>query len=390
MVALKSHSPTNRPNRPGNPGGFAIYLHWPFCLAKCPYCDFNSHVRDNVDQDAWRVALVGELDRAAARLPGRSVSSIFFGGGTPSLMPPETVGAVLDTIAGHWAMDDDVEITLEANPTSVEAARFKGYRAAGVNRLSLGVQALNDQDLRRLGRNHSAGEALAALELARQTFNRCNFDLIYARPDQGVADWRAELTQALSFAPSHLSMYQLTIEKGTAFDGTVQAADSDLAADLYELTQSMCQDAGLPAYEISNHAAPGQESRHNLAYWRYGEYLGIGPGAHGRLLIDGQRLATSQRTSPEKWLVGEGREKETALSLEDRGVEMLMMGMRLTDGVSGADFLAETGIPLAEWVDAPGLQDLLEGGLLEWRGDNLAASSDGLQVLNAVLAELLP
>ena len=387
MAASKSHSP---PNGPHNSGGFAIYLHWPFCLAKCPYCDFNSHVRDNVDQDAWRTALVEELDRAAARVPGRIVSSIFFGGGTPSLMPPETVAAVLDNIAGHWAMDGGAEITLEASTTSVEAARFKGYRSAGVNRLSLGVQALNNQDLRRLGRNHNADEALAALDLARKTFSRCNFDLIYARPDQGVEDWQAELAQALKFAPSHLSLYQLTIEKGTAFDGTVQAADSDLAADLYELTQEMCLQVGLPAYEISNHAAAGQESRHNLAYWRYGEYLGIGPGAHGRLLIDGQRLATSQRTSPEKWLSGAGRTKETVLNVEERATEMLMMGMRLTQGVNGADFLGETGTSLRQWLAGPGLEGLLAGGLLQWRGEDLMASKDGLQVLNAVLAELLP
>ncbi len=383
---------------PGQSRGFAIYLHWPFCLAKCPYCDFNSHVRDQVDQAAWRKALLDEVDQAAARLPGRTVSSIFFGGGTPSLMPPETVSALLDRIAGHWSMnggadgslDQGVEITLEANPTSVEAGRFRAYAAAGVNRLSLGVQALNDQDLRRLGRNHDAREAMAALELARETYARCNFDLIYARPGQDVGQWRAELAQALALGPSHLSLYQLTIEKGPAFDGVIQAADGDLAADLYEATQEACAAAGLPAYEISNHAAPGQESRDNLAYWRYGEYLGLGPGAHGRLLIDGQRLATSQRTSPEGWLAGERRTAESVLSTEDRATEMLMMGMRLTQGVDGAAFLAEVGVPLADWLAGPGLERLLAGGLLLWRGDHLAASADGLQVLNAVLAELLP
>jgi oxygen-independent coproporphyrinogen-3 oxidase len=378
--------------------GFAIYLHWPFCLAKCPYCDFNSHVRDQVDQAAWRKALLDEVDQAAARLPGRVISSIFFGGGTPSLMPPETVSALLDRIAGHWSMngamdgeaDGGVEITLEANPTSVEAGRFRAYAAAGVNRVSLGVQALNDEDLRRLGRNHDAKEAMAALELARETYLRCNFDLIYARPGQDVGQWQAELAQALALRPTHLSLYQLTIEKGTAFDGTVQAADSDLAADLYEATQAVCAAAGLPAYEISNHAVPGQESRHNLAYWRYGEYLGLGPGAHGRLLIDGQRLATSQRTSPERWLEGERRTTETVLSSEERATEMLMMGMRLTQGVNGLDFLTEVGVPLADWLAGPGLNRLVDGGLLTWRGDHLAASADGLQVLNAVLAELLP
>ena len=377
-------------NRAADTRGFAVYLHWPFCLAKCPYCDFNSHVREGIDQAAWRQALLDEVDRAAARLPGRTVSSIFFGGGTPSLMPPETVSALLARIAGHWAMDRGVEITLEANPTSVEAGRFRAYAGAGVNRLSLGVQALNDQDLRRLGRNHDAREAMAALELARETFARCNFDLIYARPGQDVRQWQAELAQALALEPTHLSLYQLTIEKGTAFDGTVQAADGDLAADLYEATQDSCAAAGLPAYEISNHAAPGQESRHNLAYWRYGEYLGLGPGAHGRLLIHGERLATSQRTSPERWLAGEARTKETVLSREERATEMLMMGLRLRMGVSATDFLAETGVPLADWLAGPGLERLVTGGLLKWQGDDLATSDDGARVLNAVLAELLP
>ncbi len=383
MVASSSHSATG--NR-----GFAVYLHWPFCLAKCPYCDFNSHVRENIDQEAWRRALLDEIDRAAERLPGRTVGSIFFGGGTPSLMPPETVAAIIDRIADHWAVDGDVEITLEANPTSVEAGRFRAYANAGVNRLSLGVQALNDTDLRRLGRNHDAREAMAALTLARKTFGRCNFDLIYARPGQDLAAWRKELRQALDLAPSHLSLYQLTIEKGTAFDGTVRAADGDLAADLYEATQELCRDGGLPAYEISNHAAPGQESRHNLTYWRYGEYLGLGPGAHGRLLIDGERLASSQRTSPEKWLTGKGRTQEAVLSREERATEMLMLGMRLRQGVNGADFRTEVGVSLVDWLAGPGLDKLLQGGLLSWQGENLAASDAGLQVLNAVLAELLP
>ncbi|MBT3535228.1 MAG: coproporphyrinogen III oxidase [Rhodospirillaceae bacterium] len=369
---------------------FAVYLHWPFCLAKCPYCDFNSHVRDGIDQDAWRRALLDELDRAAERLPGREVSSIFFGGGTPSLMPPETVGAVLERIAARWSMDPEVEITLEANPTSVEAGRFRGYAAAGVNRLSLGVQALNDKDLKRLGRNHDADEAMAALNMARQTFARCNFDLIYARPGQDVAAWRAELDRALELEPAHLSLYQLTIEKGTAFDGTVQAADEDLAADLYEATQELCQDAGLPAYEISNHAAPGQESRHNLAYWHYGEYLGLGPGAHGRLLVDGQRLATVQRTSPEGWLSGERRQTEAVLSHNERAAEMLMMGLRLSEGVDGAAFLAEIGVPLEGYLAGPALDRFVDYRLLIWRDGYLAASPEGRQVLNTLTADLLP
>jgi len=369
---------------------FAIYLHWPFCLAKCPYCDFNSHVRDKVDQAAWRQALLAEIDRAAERLGPRTVTSIFFGGGTPSLMPPETVAALLERIAGRWRLDVDIEITLEANPTSVEAERFKGYAAAGVNRLSLGVQALNNQDLQKLGRNHDVGEAKAALALAQATFPRFNFDLIYARPGQTMASWRDELNQALAMGPSHLSLYQLTIEKNTAYYGTVEAMDSDLAADLYEATQEICQDAGLPAYEISNHAVLGEESRHNLAYWRYGEYLGIGPGAHGRLVIDGQRISTSQRTSPENWLKGERREVENLLSREDRATEMLMMGLRLTRGIDGRAFLAEVGTPLETWLAGPNLERLLERGLLAWQEDHLAASPDGRQVLNTLLAELLP
>ena len=373
-----------------HPRGFAIYLHWPFCLAKCPYCDFNSHVRGRIDQDAWRLALLDEIDRANERLGPRNVTSIFFGGGTPSLMPPETVAALLDKIAGCWHMDSQVEITLEANPTSVEAGRFKGYRAGGVNRLSLGVQALNNPDLKRLGREHGVVEAMAALQVARDTFDRCNFDLIYARPDQDVAAWEGELRTALDLGPTHLSLYQLTIEKGTAFDGTVAAADGDLAADLYEATQDLCQGAGLPDYEISNYAVPGQESRHNLAYWRYGEYLGLGPGAHGRLLIDGQRIATSQRTSPENWLGGQRRQTETELSVSERATEMVMMGLRLTEGVNGAAFRAETGLVLEQWLAGPALGRFVDYALLQWRDGHLTASPEGRQVLNTLMADLLP
>ena len=369
---------------------FAVYLHWPFCLAKCPYCDFNSHVRDDVDQEAWRQAFLMEIDRAASQLGPRKVTSIFLGGGTPSLMPPVTVGALLDRIAAHWTIDTDIEINLEANPTSAEADRFKGYAAAGVNRLSLGVQALNDGDLRRLGRNHDAQEARVALELAWRTFDRCNFDLIYARPGQDLALWRSELQQALEMKPKHLSLYQLTIEKGTAFEGIVRAANTDLAADLYEATQELCVNAGLPAYEISNHAAPGQECRHNLTYWRYGDYLGLGPGAHSRLWLDGQRIAISQRTSPANWLRGERRESRSVLSANERAAEMVMMGLRLAEGVNGAAFKKEVGAPLADWLAGPNLEQLLDGGLLLWRDSYLTASRDGRLVLNAVLAELLP
>ena len=377
-------------SKDNRPPSFAIYLHWPFCLAKCPYCDFNSHVRDDVDQEAWRQAFLMEIDRVASQLGPRKVTSIFLGGGTPSLMPPATVGALLDRIAAHWTIDTDIEINLEANPTSVEADRFKGYAAAGVNRLSLGVQALNNGDLRRLGRNHDVEEARVALELAWRTFDRCNFDLIYARPGQDLALWRSELQQALEMRPKHLSLYQLTIEKGTAFEGVIRAADADLAADLYEATQELCVNAGLPAYEISNHAAPGQECRHNLTYWRYGEYLGLGPGAHGRLWLEGQRIAISQRTSPEKWLQGERRESRSVLSADERATEMVMMGLRLTEGVNGAAFKEEVGTPLADWLAGPGLERLLDGGLLLWRDTYLTASRDGRLLLNAVLAELLP
>ena len=377
-------------SKDNRPPSFAIYLHWPFCLAKCPYCDFNSHVRDDVDQEAWRQAFLMEIDRAASQLGPRKVTSIFLGGGTPSLMPPATVGALLDRIAAHWTIDTDIEINLEANPTSVEVDRFKGYAAAGVNRLSLGVQALNDGDLRRLGRNHDVQEARVALELAWRTFDRCNFDLIYARPGQDLALWRSELQQALEMRPKHLSLYQLTIEKGTAFEGIVRAANADLAADLYEATQELCVNAGLPAYEISNHAAPGQECRHNLTYWRYGEYLGLGPGAHGRLWLEGQRIAISQRTSPENWLRGERRESRSVLSADERAAEMVMMGLRLAEGVNGAAFEEEVGAPLADWLAGPGLERLLDGGLLLWRDTYLTASRDGRLLLNAVLAELLP
>ncbi len=368
----------------------SVYIHWPFCASKCPYCDFNSHVADTVDHARWRRALLAELDYFARETKGRAVTSVFFGGGTPSLMEPETAAQLTDAVKGHWDAPSDLEITLEANPTSVEAGRFKGYRAAGVNRLSLGVQALNDKDLKRLGRQHGVEEALAALHVARSTFDRCNFDLIYARPDQDVAAWEGELRTALGLGPTHLSLYQLTIEKGTAFDGTVAAAAGDLAADLYEATQDLCQGAGLPAYEISNHAVPGQESRHNLAYWRYGEYLGLGPGAHGRLLIDGQRIATSQRTSPENWLGGQRRQTETELSVSERATEMVMMGLRLTEGVNSAAFLAETGLALEQWLAGPALERFVDYALLQWRDGHLTASPEGRQVLNTLMADLLP
>ncbi len=383
--------------------GLAIYVHWPFCRSKCPYCDFNSHVRDNVEDARWSRALTAEIAHTAAKLdtPRRRASSIFFGGGTPSLMPPSVVAAVIDAVARHFSLADDVEITLEANPTSAEAASFRGFRDAGVNRLSLGVQALNDTDLRALGREHSATEALAALDTARAVFPRTSFDLIYARPGQTLNDWRSELKQALALAGTgggHLSLYQLTFEQGTPFfqarrRGALQPLDDDVAADMFDLTQDMCEAAGLPAYEISNHAAPGRECRHNLTYWRYGEYAGIGPGAHGRLRLQGVLCAVKAHRSPEKWLAaveskGHGGEPPARLDQRTRAEEVLMMGLRLREGVGAERFEAATGVPLKKCLPASARQDLIEGGFLTAAADGLRATAKGRAVLDAVLVEL--
>ena len=313
--------------------GFALYIHWPFCLSKCPYCDFNSHARERVDAARWERAYLAELERAAAETKGRTLASVFFGGGTPSLMPPETVAAILDRVRALWPAAPDIEITLEANPGASEAARFRAFRDAGVNRLSIGVQALDDAALQFLGRKHSAAEALAAVERAASIFDRFSFDLIYARPDQSVADWQAELARALSFAGEHLSVYQLTIEPGTAFHTAYQRGDfalpeEDTAADLYETTRDFLGAAGLHAYEISNHARPGAESRHNLTYWRYGDYAGIGPGAHGRLMLGARKFATCQQRLPETWLAdveasGCGEAERTVLDPAERGREKI-------------------------------------------------------------------
>jgi len=369
--------------------GFAVYVHWPFCLSKCPYCDFNSHVRESVDQARWRNALLCEIDATADEIGKRRVRSIFFGGGTPSLMPPETVGAIINQIAKHWDLDADAEITLEANPTSVEAQRLAGFAAAGVNRVSLGVQSLNDADLKFLGRGHSAAEARAAVDLARQHFARMSFDLIYARPDQTPAQWEAELSAAIAMAADHLSLYQLTIEPGTGFEGAVKRGQftpmqGDLAADLYELTQDICGAHGLPAYEISNHARPGSESRHNLVYWRYGEYAGIGPGAHGRLYRDGMLFATANFRKPERWLA-EGREICDLLSGREQAVEMLMMGLRLPEGISTSRFesLAGASLPSAS------VQELLAQELLLRHGDHISTTPRGRLLLDGVLSKLL-
>lgn len=377
----------------------AVYVHWPFCKSKCPYCDFNSHVRDGIDEARWRAALLAELDHYAAETAGRRVTSIFFGGGTPSLMEPATAAAVLDRIAARWPVADDLEATLEANPTSAEAQRFRDFRAAGINRVSLGVQALDDAALRFLGRGHDAAEARAAVALARRHFPRYSFDLIYARPGQDRARWAAELDAAIALAGDHLSVYQLTIEPGTAFfnahrRGDFTLPDEDLAGALYETTQERLEAAGLPAYEVSNHARPGGECRHNLTYWRYGDYVGVGPGAHGRLTIAGAKLATRQRRAPETWLAaveanGHGTEERLAIALAERIEETLMMGLRLAEGVSRGRFAANAGVPLEAALDAARLAALVAGGFLVVDAAGLRATAAGRQRLNAVLAALL-
>ncbi len=379
--------------------GFAIYVHWPFCKSKCPYCDFNSHVRERVDHDRWRAGLLRELDHYADLTAGRTVTSIFFGGGTPSLMEPATVGAIIDRVAQRWPVADRLEVTLEANPTSVEAGKFRAFRTAGINRVSLGIQALDDASLKFLGRQHNAAEATGAIELAARTFDRFSFDLIYARPGQTVAAWQAELAQALDYAVGHLSVYQLTIEEGTAFyplhaRGDLVLPNEDLAGDLYEATQSQLTAAGLPAYEISNHARPGEESRHNLTYWRYGDYVGIGPGAHGRLTLDGGKFATRAHRAPEIWLErverdGHGAAAPDPVDRNSRGTELLMMGLRLSEGVRLARLVEETGRTLDDFVEPAALSRLIEGGFLTRDADRLVATSEGLQRLNAVLSAIL-
>jgi len=383
-------------DHPTRDAGFGVYVHWPFCLAKCPYCDFNSHVRHApVDQTRFIKAFRREIAHVAGLTPGRTVTSIFLGGGTPSLMDPATVGAVLDAVAGAWPSVPDVEVTLEANPTSVEAERFRGFRAAGVNRVSLGVQALNDADLRALGRMHSAEEALAAVAIARAAFERTSFDLIYARPGQTPGAWADELKAAIGRAAEHLSLYQLTVEPGTPFErlraaGKLAVPDDDAARALYETTQEVCEAAGLPAYEISNHARPGAESRHNLLYWRYGEYAGIGPGAHGRLVTAAGRVATVTERGPESWLAlvegqGHGLVTEDLLSTGEEGDEFLLMGLRLKEGVDADRYAAFAGRSL----DERRVQDLLGEGLIaRRRGRRLAVTREGFPVLDAVVADL--
>ncbi len=379
--------------------GFGLYVHWPFCRAKCPYCDFNSHVAPEVDDGRWTRALVAEIERSASEIGSRPLASIFFGGGTPSLMAPATVATVIERAITCFAPAEDLEITLEANPTSVEAERLAGFRAAGVNRVSLGVQALDDGALRFLGREHTAGEALAAVDLAARLFRRFSFDLIYARPGQSVQAWAAELERALEHAGGHLSLYQLTIEPGTRFDllhrtGALALPDDDLEADLYELTQDRLGAAGLLAYEISNHARPSEECRHNLVYWRSGEWLGIGPGAHGRLNLDGARVAIEAWRLPKAWLErvegqGSGERMRKTLAIEEQVEETLVMGLRLAEGIDLARLEAIAGRPLGQILDAEALARLLEDGWLRLAGGRLAATGAGRQRLNAILGALL-
>lgn len=373
----------------------ALYIHWPFCVSKCPYCDFNSHVRDQVDTDAWRGALLMDMAHEAALTHGRRVTSIFFGGGTPSLMPPALVADLIAAADRHWGLSADVEITLEANPNSVEAARFADLGAAGVNRVSLGLQALNDEALHFLGRAHGVDEGLAALATAQRVFDRISFDLIYARPGQSEADWEVELARALGYGTGHLSLYQLTIEPGTRFatlvaQGKLTPADPDHGATLYELTQAMTGAAGIPAYEISNHARSGQESRHNLTYWRYGDYVGIGPGAHGRRT--GQ--ATMRHKKPENWMSavarnGHGAQSEEPLAGEDRAREALLMGLRLGEGVDLDRIAALSGLSAPQLVDERTIAQLIDIGLIHRQGPRLQVAAAGMLLLDAILPEII-
>jgi oxygen-independent coproporphyrinogen-3 oxidase len=377
-------------------GGFGLYLHWPFCEAKCPYCDFNSHVARSIDQKAWRDGYLSELARAASETKGRVLNAVFFGGGTPSLMDPETVADIISAIRGHWPTANDLEITLEANPSSVEAGRFAAFRQAGVNRISMGIQALNDADLKRLGRLHSVDEAYAAFDIARSNFERVSFDLIYGRQNQTCEAWETELKQALTLAIDHVSLYQLTIEKGTAFGdryargSLLGLPDEDLGADMYQLTQEVCDANGMPSYEVSNHARDGAQSRHNLIYWRYGDYIGIGPGAHGRLTIDGTKWATECFSNPKRWLDGvssgdteRGRE---LLSRQEQATEFLLMGLRLKEGISLDRFTALNGTEVSQGT----LEHLTNIGMIQVDGSRLTVTNQGFMVLNAVIEALLP
>ena len=377
-------------------GGFGLYIHWPFCQSKCPYCDFNSHVAAVIDQNAWARAYLSEIDRIAEETSGRLLNTVFLGGGTPSLMDPDLVAALLDRIKSRWTTANDFEVTLEANPGSVEAGRFKGFADAGVNRISMGIQALNDDDLRRLGRLHNVAEAKAAFDIARAQFDRVSFDLIYARQFQTLQAWERELKQALSMAIDHLSLYQLTIEQGTVFGarhakgGLKGLPDDDISADMYLLTQDICAAFGMPAYEVSNHARPDAQSRHNLIYWRYGDYAGIGPGAHGRLTRNGNRIATHTPLGPQTWLdqvsrAGHGELGRDAIPAAEQALEYLMMSMRLSEGsdLQRYETLAGTALPNAQ------IRDLVDQGFLTRTGNRIAATDQGRPILNALLRALM-
>jgi putative oxygen-independent coproporphyrinogen III oxidase len=379
--------------------GFGVYIHWPFCRSKCPYCDFNSHVRERIDHARWRHALLTELEHYARETQGRKITSIFFGGGTPSLMEPETVAALIARVRELWAASKDIEITLEANPTSAEIGKFRAFRQAGVNRVSLGVQSLIADDLKFLGRQHDAAQALAAVQMAREIFDRFSFDLIYARPNQALDQWQQELDRALEFAAGHISLYQLTIEPGTQFEqavarGDFRVLDEERAAELYEATVARLGAAGLVDYEISNFAKPGEESRHNLTYWRYGDYIGVGPGAHGRLTLGGEKVATRQHRAPEAWLDlverdGHATRQRDLVPRAERLSEMVMMGLRLKEGVPLARIEEEAAQPFAQALDPARLKRLTDGGFLALSSDRLAATPAGRQRLDAVLAALL-
>jgi putative oxygen-independent coproporphyrinogen III oxidase len=366
--------------------GFGLYLHWPFCQSKCPYCDFNSHVATRIDQSLWLSAFEAEIDRIGTLTQGRVLNTVFFGGGTPSLMDAATVQGILDRVRATWSLANDIEITLEANPGSVEASRFEAYAKAGVNRVSLGVQSLEPGDLRRLGRLHSVEEAQAAIAIAQSVFDRVSIDLIYARQDQTIAAWRDELRRALDFGTSHLSLYQLTVEDGTVFG----LPDEELAADMFELTQEITAAAGLPAYEVSNHARPGDESRHNLIYWRMGDYAGIGPGAHGRLTLDSSRFATEGERMPATWLdqtlsLPGSAERAEHLLAEDRANEYLMFALRLREGASLTRFSDLAG----ETVSDAALDEVIGLGLLQREGDRIHTTDSGVMILNGILRRLL-
>lgn len=375
--------------------GLALYIHWPFCISKCPYCDFNSHVREQIDHDAWQAALLADMRYEHQVSQNRRISSIFFGGGTPSLMPPRLVAKLIEEADALWGLEERCEITLEANPSSVEASRFSDLASAGVNRVSLGLQSLDDQTLDFLGRAHDVTEGLAALDTAQKNFGRVSFDLIYARPGQSLVDWQTELGTALGFGTTHLSLYQLTIEPGTRFEtlvrtGALVPADDDHCADLFEMTQQLTCAAGLPAYEISNHARPGQESRHNLSYWRYDDYIGIGPGAHGRRL----NSATERHKKPENFLSavernGNGLKVEQALSPQTRAMEALMMGLRLAEGVDLAVLENKTGLTATDIIDMHEVEKLSSAGFMEASAARLMVTMKGMPLLDAILPKII-